>query len=586
MNKNMKKIYTVLAVLAVVSGFASCSSQLDVKNPNNQTSEDFGNSESDLEEALIACYNNTRMEGTFARVGYTMDAVRGDEVWNASWVWYLPYDNYNAPNTDEIGNQWIWRDWYYVVNRCNFVLSHVDGAGLGSDSYNKIKGQALFLRGLAYYEIATYYQTAPLFTDYAQYATLDSIFAESADQDTLFDQIEADLSEAMGILPSREAGGEWATGRATSGAAAGYYARALMFRHKYSEALTVLKAIMGGTYGSYRLMPDYGDNFKEGTAYENNAESLYEVQYLDYGQQGTDDEWTPVNTSSNATQGHAVESNFAPGYFGGWADLAMSPWLYNLFISERCTDGTLDPRLYWTSSIYEAEYDTYTDGRANIVYQMPVTADNKDDIRTNTDNGGIPVAKHTYARLNTISAVVTGLHCGVNLRMMRYSDVLLRAAECDNEINGPTAENIGWINQVRERAGLAGLSTSGWTKDKLFEQIANVERPKEFGCENGRGIDLIRWGFFYSADRRAQLKDHCASIKRNEIITDYPLDMNDTAYDSSMNYYTPGHEYFSIAQTILNNNPNVKGNSANNNTDNGPAWIERYGEPHPVVSLD
>ena len=45
-----------------------------------------------------------------------------------------------------------------------------------------------------------------------------------------------------------------------------------------------------------------------------------------YGsQKSVDDEWTPVNTSPNATQGHAVESNFAPGRFGGWADLSASP---------------------------------------------------------------------------------------------------------------------------------------------------------------------------------------------------------------------------------------------------------------------
>jgi len=98
-----------------------------------------------------------------------------------------------------------------------------------------------------------------------------------------------------------------------------------MMRHKYSEALTVLKDIINKKYGTYSLMANYGDNFREGSQYENNAESLYEVQFLDYGTQGADDEWTPVNTSSNATQGHAVESNFAPGDNGGWADISAWP---------------------------------------------------------------------------------------------------------------------------------------------------------------------------------------------------------------------------------------------------------------------
>ena len=109
-------------------------------------------------------------------------------------------------------------------------------------------------------------------------------------------------------------------------------------------------------------MANYGDNFREGAAYENNDESLFEVQYLDYGSQGTDDEWTPVNTSPNATQGHAIESNFGPGDFGGWADLSASNWLYDLFKKERTTSGSLDPRLYWTIGTYENDWNGFEYG--------------------------------------------------------------------------------------------------------------------------------------------------------------------------------------------------------------------------------
>ena len=67
---------------------------------------------------------------------------------------------------------------------------------------------------------------------------------------------------------------------------------------------------------------------------------------------------------------------------------------------------------------------------------------------------------------------------------MRYSDVLLRAAECENEINGPTQTAIDYINKVRERVALPDLQLADFpSADALFEQIANVERPKEFGCE-------------------------------------------------------------------------------------------------------
>ena len=112
-----------------------------------------------------------------------------------------------------------------------------------------------------------------------------------------------------------------------------------MQRHKYADALTVLKAIIGGQYGAYKLMDNYGDNFREGAAYENNAESLYEVQFLDFDSQGSDDEWTPVNISKNASQGHALEANFAPAKVGSWQDLAAAPWLYHLFKAEKTKNG-------------------------------------------------------------------------------------------------------------------------------------------------------------------------------------------------------------------------------------------------------
>ena len=582
----MKSLKIILTAIVFLSGITACEDQLEVENPNNQTTFDFGNSESDLQEAIIACYNRIRLEGTFARVGYTLDAVRGDEVWNSSQQWYLEYDNFNSPGTIGIGDEWPWRDNYHVVNRTNFVLSKVDEVEMSDESYNQIAGQALFLRSLAYYNLATYYQSVPLIIDYADYSSLDKLYAPNNTQDEVFDQIEADLTLAMNMLPSRDEGGEWAAGRATSGSAAGYLARALMFRHKFQDALDVLTDIINGVHGSYALMADYGDNFKEDT--ENNMESLFEVQFKDYGTGGPDHEWTPVNISPDASQGHAVESNYASQELGSWGDLAGSPWLYNLFKAENSTDGRLDPRLYWTLVTYEPEYGTYTDistaaypdgdPRSNIVYQQEVTQ----SPLSNNAQGGISIAKFTNARNNIYESIDVGLSCGVNLRMMRYSDVLLRAAECINEISGPTQTAIDYINEVRQRVALPDLQLSDFpSADHLFEQIANVERPKEFGCENGRGIDLLRWGFFYDAGRLQQMVEHTYYMRDGTANTNELTAA--TADDSSFGYYTSGNEYFPIFQGSLNANPNLVGNSANDNIDNGPAFLAKW-SVRPVVN--
>ena len=582
----MKLYKYSLALVLGLGTLTSCEDKLEVSNPNQQTTATFGYSADELEENVIAAYNHIRMEGTYARVGYTLDVCRGDEVWNASQVWYMPFDDLNVPFTDEIG-QWSWRDWYYTINVTNFTLSRCgeDNSAL-NEQMKRIKGQMLFLRGLAYYNLAGYYQNPILITDYNTYSSLEGLYGTNSTYDEVWDQVEKDFAEAMTLLPSRNEGGQWAKGRATNGAAAGYYARALMMRHKYSEALTVLKAIINGQYGNYKLMANYGDNFREGAAYENNDESLFEVQYLDYGSQGTDDEWTPVNTSPNATQGHAIESNFGPGDAGGWADLSASPWLYNLFKAERTTNGSLDPRLYWTIGTYEPEWDGFEYG--NVCYTIPMTADAP--VVTNNNYGGLPVAKNTNFRTGLYDKVVTGLHCGINLRMMRYSDVLLRAAECENEVNGPTQQAIDWINQVRNRAGLANLNLSDFSgnADKLFEQIANVERPKEFGCEFGRGFDLIRWGFFYDAGRLKQLKEHGTFRRTNdrsrvkESVNYSDIAAGDTELKSSYDTWVQGHEFLPIFQGTLNDNPNLVGNSANTGTSNAD---KLYGPVHPVVNL-
>ena len=576
-----------------IGTLTSCSDKLELTNPNDPTTGTFGNTTQDLEDAVIACYHHTRMEGTYARVGYTLECCRGDEVWNVAQSWnHLSADNLNV-SIDNSEVAWIWRDWFYVINITNFVITKCgEDDNVLSETMKRIKGQALFIRGLAYYNLSNFYQNPPLILDYNSYSSLEGLYAANHETDEtdpntqydrVMDQVEKDFSEAMALLPTRDAGGEWAKGRATSGAAAGYYARALMQRHKYSQALTVLKEIIGGTYGHYELMKNYGDNFREGSAYENNAESLYEVQFLDYGSQGSDDEWTPVNISKNASQGNALEANFAPASTGSWQDLAAAPWLYWLFKEgDKTKDGKLDPRLYWTLGTYETDWETYSDGLGNMCYTEKMSDENPAVV--NTVNGGIPVAKYTNFRTGLYASVVTGLKCGINIRLMRYADVLLRAAECENEVSGPTAQAIEWINQVRRRANLNDLKQADFdTKDKLFEQIANVERPKEFGCEAGRCYDLIRWGFFYDANRLQQLKEHGAYKLAADVKEKIIYGASGVA--STFDKYQKGHEYFPIYQNYLNVNSSLVGNSANKDMDNSVYFTKNGWTVHPVVDL-
>ena len=117
-----------------------------------------------------------------------------------------------------------------------------------------------------------------------------------------------------------------------------------------------------------------------------------------------------------------------------------------------------------------------------------------------------------------------------------------------------------------------------------------VERPKEFGCEFGRGFDLIRWGFFYAGDRLNQLKAHGAFNvwKKADFdagkYTYTPKDPVDpsSCSKSSFNSYVQGHEFLPIYQNTLNDNPNLTGNSANKSTSNASYFSSKGWTIHQV----
>jgi len=77
--------------------------------------------------------------------------------------------------------------------------------------------------------------------------------------------------------------------------------------------------------------------------------------------------------------------------------------------------------------------------------------------------------------------------------MMRYAEVLLNAAEAHNEaLGGPDDKAYAWANAVRARVGLPGLA-EGMSKEE-FRKALILERELEFGFEEVRWFDMVRWG--------------------------------------------------------------------------------------------
>lgn len=78
--------------------------------------------------------------------------------------------------------------------------------------------------------------------------------------------------------------------------------------------------------------------------------------------------------------------------------------------------------------------------------------------------------------------------------MIRLADVLLLYAEVTNELEGPTAEAVKYVDMIRERAGLEPLEAGKKANSYYFRTAIRNERRLELAFENQRWFDLLRWG--------------------------------------------------------------------------------------------
>jgi len=77
--------------------------------------------------------------------------------------------------------------------------------------------------------------------------------------------------------------------------------------------------------------------------------------------------------------------------------------------------------------------------------------------------------------------------------MMRFAEVLLNAAEAYNEADGgPSFQAYSYVNAVRNRVGLPNLPED-MTQEE-FRKALILERELEFGFEEVRWFDMVRWG--------------------------------------------------------------------------------------------
>jgi hypothetical protein len=451
-----------------------------------------------------------------------------------------------------------WKADYEGISRCNNVLQVLPKiTTMTTEDTTNIAAQARFLRGHYYFDLKKLFNMVPWIdentTDFNQPNNVD-----------IWPYIEADFSFAYDNLPETQAD----AGRANKWAAGAYLGKTYLFQGKYADAKSVFDKVISSGKTSLGVKYDLFDNFEDNWRPEDEAispEAVFPVEMA-------------ANTGSfdNANYGDMLNFPYGNspfgccGFFQPRQDLVNSyrtdanglPYLddYNshgvksdlgIASADPFTPdaGNLDPRLDWTV------------GRRGIPFNDWGLHPGADWIRDQAYAGPYANKKNIYWQSNLQyhdgSSWAPG--SAINFLVIRFSDVLLMAAECDaqsgdldgaealvNRVRARAANKSGWLYKYKDDSDpTGGFSTTpaanyvvstypnGYFSNKdIALKAIYFERKLELAMEGQRFFDLVRWGI--------------AASTINDFLTFQRPISADIA--NAANYTSPKNDYCPIPQ--------------------------------------
>lgn len=490
--------------------FTSCDSNfLDVSNPNQPTERSFWETPDQAIQGTNAAYEPLTFDGMYNRMIHAAQDIRSDEaVAPSPFPPYINANSFSLPATSLL-TEVIWNQGYQGVFRTNQVIHKVPPIEMDEQLKSRLIAEAKFLRSHYYFKLVKLYQNIPLMTEVTE--DPNEVSQPQADPSEVWNQIITDLQDAQEDLPETY---ETETGRATWGAATAYLGKAYLFNEQWEEASAEFEKIIDS--GLYQLVDNprwNGDLF-----HENNAESIWEIQFTtDVGGNVVGWGGTPA-PDWGERQTRSI--TFSPeGY--GWADVEPSRALFEDFQQEQTVGGEDDPRLEATMFYNKPDMTVYGDDFQEVY------GENSDRIFWRKYEQDIP---------EIAGEPTTGN--GLNIRAMRYADVLLMYAEARNEL-GDQATAAEYIQMVRDRADLPDRESefAALSQQEMRERIAH-ERLLELAGEGKRFDDIRRWGWLDDEQKLQEL------IQR----------------DPGFEGYVDGRELLPIPQSEMDTNPAIEQN--------------------------
>ncbi|WP_435416516.1 RagB/SusD family nutrient uptake outer membrane protein [Polaribacter aestuariivivens] len=458
MKKINIKIYTVLILLVTIS--YSCSDDfVDVKSPSDN-SEDFFNTQEDYENALIGAYDllqTTYLNVLLGEIASDNTLAGGESATDVLGIQEVD-DMTHTPLNAQLRDIWGWM--FSGVNRANYILEFQDKIDFSGK--DQIIAQARFLRAYYYFELVKWFGDVPLAVD-KRLLFGDQFEVDRTPKAEIYEQIEKDLMFAAATLPYIQA----ETGRITKGAAQALLGKAYLYQNKFDKAADVLEDLISN--GPHALVTDatkFMNLFENEN--ENSIESVFEVQYTET--QGAGFGCLQCSEGNVAVGFSGVRGYNGPDFSSGFSFNVPVQELVDAFeMGDRRIDITILDIEAWTQqtgATFEKGYE-HT-GYFNRKY-LPRTRSAEAQGDRNLTNPN-------------------------NYRAIRFSDVLLMAAEAFNKSTTPNdVKAQGYLNLVRQRAFGDMLHNVSSTGANLTEDIYK-ERRVELAGEGHRFFDLVRTG--------------------------------------------------------------------------------------------
>ncbi|RAV30901.1 RagB/SusD family nutrient uptake outer membrane protein [Sinomicrobium soli] len=425
------------------------------------SSGDYFNSEDDYYNALLGTYDilqSTYVNVILGEIASDNTHAGGESATDVIG-WQQADRMEHTPINDNLDDIWDWN--FAGVQRASFIIENQDKTEF--DGKEQLLAEARFLRAYFNFELVKWFGPIPVKPE-GQFVLGEEASIPRSPVSEVYSYIESDLLYAIERLATDAP----EVGRVTKGAAQALLGKAYLYQEKFDEAATVLNLVIGsGKYHLYGTQTgeDYADLFEFEA--ENSGESVFEIQYT--GVQGAGFECLQCSEGNVMVGFSGIRNYSGPVFEPGYGFNLPTQEAYDSFEpGDLRRDVTVLDIEAWAAETGA----TYGVGNPDPVTGHTGYYNRKYLPRINENEGDANLTQPN------------------NYRAIRYADVLLMAAEALVRGNIDEAQARNYLNQVRDRAGLDGVSSSG---NALLEAIYRDRRSELMG-EGHRFFDLVRTG--------------------------------------------------------------------------------------------